>query len=77
MPRLPRGTLTNLKTLQKAKCAICKVSIANGYHIDHILPIKLGGKHEPHNLQLLCKNCNLTKSAKHPVDFMQEKGFLI
>ena len=77
MPRLPRGTITNLKTRQKTKCAICKVSIANGYHIDHILPIKLGGKHEPHNLQLLCKNCNLTKSAKHPVDFMQEKGFLI
>lgn len=77
MPRLPRGTITNLKTLQKTKCAICKVSIVNGYHVDHILPIKLGGKHEPHNLQLLCQNCNLTKSAKHPVDFMQEKGFLI
>lgn len=77
MPRLPRGTITNLKTLQKAKCAICTVSIVDGYHVDHILPIKLGGKHEPHNLQLLCKTCNLTKSAKHPVDFMQEKGFLL
>jgi len=77
MPRLPRGTISNLKVLQKNKCAVCKVSISGGYHIDHIMPLKLGGKHEPLNLQLLCPHCNLTKSAKHPVDFMQEKGFLI
>ena len=77
MPRLPRGTISNLKVLQKNKCAVCKVSISGGYHIDHIMPLKLGGKHEPLNLQLLCQHCNLTKSAKHPVDFMQEKGFLI
>ena len=36
------------------------------YHVDHIMPIALGGSNWPSNLQLLCPGCNLTKSAKHP-----------
>jgi 5-methylcytosine-specific restriction endonuclease McrA len=36
------------------------------YHLDHILPFALGGKHEDSNLQLLCASCNLLKGARHP-----------
>ena len=36
------------------------------YHVDHIMPIALGGSNWPSNLQLLCPRCNLTKNAKHP-----------
>lgn len=36
------------------------------YHVDHVMPIALGGSNWPHNLQLLCPRCNLTKNAKHP-----------
>lgn len=75
--RLPWGTTQRLLSLQKGKCAICRCSIAHGYHIDHVMPLALGGKHEPSNLQLLCPPCNLRKSAKHPVDYMQEAGFLL
>ena len=75
--RLPRGTITKIAELQKWKCAVCGVCLKNGYHIDHIYPLSKGGKHEPYNLQLLCKQCNLTKSAKDPIEFMQSKGFLI
>jgi len=34
------------------------------YHVDHVFPVSRGGKTELSNLQLLCKSCNLTKSAK-------------
>ena len=33
-------------------------------HVDHIKPIHHGGKTEPDNLQVLCQDCNLGKSAK-------------
>lgn len=35
-----------------------------GLHIDHIVPIKLGGKSVESNLQVLCDKCNLRKGKK-------------
>lgn len=75
--RLPRGTVRRIGEAQKWRCAACQVGIRHGYHVDHIMPLALGGIHEPLNLQLLCGPCNLSKSAKHPIRFMQEKGFLL
>ena len=38
----------------------------NGYHVDHIIPLALGGRHELSNLQHLEDWMNLKKAAKHP-----------
>lgn len=75
--RLPWGTTQKLGAAQKWKCAICKVPVKKKYHLDHIMPLKLGGLHEPWNLQLLCPACNVRKNAKHPLDYMRERGFLL
>lgn len=75
--KLKYGTISKLKTLQRNRCACCHDSIESGYHIDHIMPLALGGEHSAENIQLLCRTCNLTKSAKHPVDFMQQRGYLL
>jgi 5-methylcytosine-specific restriction endonuclease McrA len=40
-----------------------------GYHVDHIVPIALGGRHELANLQWLEASLNLSKHAKHPDDW--------
>lgn len=69
--------IRELFTLQKGKCPICKASIKEGYHIDHIMPLSKGGNNDRLNIQLLCAPCNLQKNAKHPIDFMQSKGFLL
>lgn len=67
-----------LMTLQRCKCAICRVSLKEVRpHLDHVMPIAKGGTNTDDNAQLLCPTCNLTKSAKHPVDFMQERGYLL
>jgi len=33
-------------------------------HIDHILPVSLGGGNDQHNLCAACKSCNLAKHAR-------------
>ncbi len=35
-----------------------------GLHVDHIIPIKMGGKSVESNLQVLCDKCNLSKGKK-------------
>jgi len=67
----------NILLLQKSKCAVCKVSLSDGYHVDHIVPISKGGGNDRFNLQLLCPNCNLRKGAQDPIDFMQSRGKLL
>jgi len=75
--RLPRGTIKKLGALQRWKCVACCCDIASKFHVDHIVPLARGGAHEPSNIQLLCPTCNVRKSAKHPIDFMQSKGYLL
>jgi hypothetical protein len=75
--RLPRGTVAKLLKLQRWRCACCAVDIRRGYHVDHVMPLARGGRHEPDNLQLLCGPCNVRKSAKDPIAFMQSRGFLL
>ena len=36
-----------------------------GLHIDHIIPVKLGGKSVESNLQVLCDKCNLKKGSNN------------
>lgn len=75
--RLPRGTIKRLMEIQKHKCAYCHCDITKERHLDHIIPLSKGGKHEFTNVQLLCPQCNLQKGAMHPVDFMQQRGMLL
>ena len=66
-----------LMTTQKCMCAVCRTDIKNAYHVDHIMPLVLGGSNDRTNIQLLCPSCNTSKGGKHPADFMQKRGFLI
>jgi 5-methylcytosine-specific restriction endonuclease McrA len=67
----------DLLRLQKCKCAICKTSIRDRYHIDHITPLARGGSNVRANLQLLCPPCNHRKSDRDPIEHMQSLGLLL
>lgn len=69
--------IDNLYKLQNATCVICRESIKSEFHIDHITPVKSGGSNDKYNIQLLCKQCNMKKSAKDPIKFMQQRGYLL
>ena len=75
--KLPRGTVLRIGELQRWMCPICTDGIKSKFHMDHIIPLARGGKHEPLNIQLLCPTCNVSKSAKDPVLYMQSRGFLL
>lgn len=62
---------------QKGLCVCCKEPLGKDYHLDHIMPLALGGKNKDYNMQLLRATCNMSKGAKHPIEFMQSRGLLL
>lgn len=64
---------------QKYKCAECGASVKKraNRHVDHVMPLALGGSNDKSNLQVLCPPCNLSKSSRHPLDFARSKGRLL
>lgn len=75
--KLTAGLAARLFKLQQGKCPCCGRPLGRDYHLDHILPLALGGPNEDWNIQLLRRRCNSQKHAKHPIDFMQQRGFLL
>ena len=75
--KLSSDLADKLFKLQKGKCPCCAQPLGDDYHLDHKMPIALGGSNTDGNMQLLRAVCNLQKAKKHPIDFMQIRGFLL
>ena len=70
--------VAEIRTMQRGKCAYCKTLLSRiKEHVDHIMPIALGGTNNRSNIQLLCAPCNLQKHARHPVVHAQSLGLLL
>ena len=69
----------NIYGWQRERCAApcCRERLRHSYHIDHIVPLALGGSNKASNIQLLCRGCNLKKHAKDPILWAQSMGLLI
>ncbi len=75
---LSKDIVQRLTKLQRGLCACCGTDLKkSGHHLDHQMPLALGGSNTDDNMQLLCPSCNSSKHAKHPVDFMQQRGYLL
>jgi len=74
---LSQGLAERLFKLQKGKCICCNQPLGDDFHLDHIMPLSLGGTNTDDNIQLLREQCNKQKHAKHPIDFMQKRGYLL
>jgi 5-methylcytosine-specific restriction endonuclease McrA len=54
---------------QKGRCYWCGKKTGRRYHVDHVVPIVLGGSNGPENIVIACVSCNLAKGAQHPSEF--------
>ena len=66
---------------QGGMCANCNRALLKQgkekFHVDHIMPLKLGGSDWPSNLQCLCPDCNMRKGAMTPEEWAAKNGKLI
>jgi len=67
----------NWAMAQKKVCHWCGKRCARSYHIDHIVPLARGGRHELNNLAIACPTCNLRKNARDPIEWAQMIGKLL
>lgn len=75
---ISKDIVKKLMALQSGKCANCATDLHySGHHLDHMMPIDLGGLHTDENLQLLCPTCNLRKFNKDPIAWANENGRLL
>jgi len=67
--------LVRLCAQQGGRCAAphCGASLTVSCTIDHKLPLSRGGSNYPDNLQLLCKSCNDSKSARTMDEWLQTR----
>lgn len=73
-------TKEDIRAIAKAQhmeCVYCRRDITNKYHVDHIMPVYLGGGSDKSNLQILCPTCNQKKGRKHPDDFLRERSMMM
>lgn len=75
--RCTKSDIDRIFKAQKGKCAYCRTSLADGFDMDHIVPLAKGGSNHPSNIQLCCESCNCSKSARDPIDFAQSLGRLL
>jgi hypothetical protein len=67
--KLSKGIIQTLLDAQGGLCACCGVALNGVFHLDHIMPLALGGSNTDDNVQLLTPACNYRKGYKHPDDY--------
>lgn len=69
--------LRNLYETQGGKCPYCKITLTpfgvkpHNRHVDHMLPLSMGGSNGPENLQILCGPCNMTKGTMDHTTYLK------
>ena len=60
-------------------CSYCRKELEFGtktaVHVDHVIPLSLGGIHDPNNLVLACRSCNTSKRDENPKDWVRDRNY--
>jgi HNH endonuclease len=69
--------IQSIHKLQNGRCAYCKTTLKEHFHVDHIKPLAKGGGNDRTNLQLTCRSCNCQKATLDPIVFARSRGMLL
>lgn len=67
---IPPDWEQTLLSLQRGLCFYCGTDLAQGYHLEHMIPLSKGGLHDHENTCLACPSCNLRKRTKTAEEFL-------
>jgi 5-methylcytosine-specific restriction endonuclease McrA len=70
---LSKDIVQRLLIVQKGLCACCASPLGGFFHLDHVVPLSLGGKNDDANVQLLLPKCNLQKHKSTPEAFLARR----
>lgn len=70
---LSKNIVQLLLDKQNGLCACCQQPLNGKFHLDHIMPLSLGGRNDDANVQLLLPKCNLQKFVSPPEKFMARR----
>lgn len=57
---------------QSGACAYCGADITQKYHVDHYIPLSMGGSNGAENIVLACPSCNCAKGSLMPDVFLRK-----
>ncbi|MCA3504765.1 MAG: HNH endonuclease [Rhodobacter sp.] len=65
--KTPRKAFTKHQRLMvqdafSGRCSGCEGRLTGSWHIDHVIPLALGGRHEPGNWVPICVDCHKAKT---------------
>lgn len=71
LPKITAGDVRDVVAKSDRHCPYCNTYLTqSNTHIDHIQPIGEGGTNSPENLELICNFCNLAKSNRSRIEFI-------
>ena len=53
----------------RPECRDRKLRLPDDWHVDHVIPLALGGSDGPENIVIACRECNQSKNARHPMEY--------
>jgi 5-methylcytosine-specific restriction endonuclease McrA len=62
--RVTQEDVEALRRRQGYRCNVCGCDVRWEFHVDHVMALARGGRHEVGNLQILCPPCNQRKGAR-------------
>ena len=71
--QLSKNIVQQLLNRQNGLCTCCGNPLNGKYHLDHIVPLSLGGADTDANVQLLLPKCNLQKHKSTPEKFLARR----
>lgn len=71
--KLSANIVQQLLDRQNNLCVCCGSPLNGKYHLDHIMPLSLGGTNTDDNVQLLLPKCNLQKHNSTPENFLARR----